>query len=523
MWGASVYVWRVHKIDYTKLLTLDTTEDKCFLPAADLEKQGETSITLEKAPESGIFSAAVDLSVGLLFTLAIFTQQSRLNLQYKIELARDPVVSLAPPNEGSGSPEAAQSYQYCEVFPVLFTVWFVYKMVTPWSKRRHYFTMLYNVCTAPFQPVFFIDSYVGDILTSLVKVLVRTATLSIFIVIYSILWLVSNRGSASGPVLDRVAVHQAILESPLYQYGVVPFFTLLPLWLRLVQCLRRANETSKRFPHFCNGLKYTSAFSVIAFATFQPECKSSGVWVLCFVGATIFQYSWDVTMDWGLVESVDQGGNGRASECASGITALLSNFRIRSELLLRPIGLYPLIMIVNLILRFSWTLTLIPDGRYAGSLNSKPLLHVLFVYLAPIMAAVEIIRRMIWGFIRVEWEHIAVKNSELTKSAPELELLVSEGNTDVDVEVPVDKLEKMPVNSDTDDQGGGFFSSFASATSQISLPYVAQHALTRLVVQNDFVSSFVVFSSNSSIFVESYLFGGSVLIILLIAAWPTII
>ena len=496
MWGLSVYVWRVHKIDFTKLLTLDTTEDDCFTN----NKESEST------PEKGIVDEAIDMSIVYLFTIAIFTQQSRLNMVYKKELEQGPV-SLSSRQEGEEAVATAPYYQYCAMFPVLFTVWFAYKLVYPWNKRRHYLSMLYKVCMAPFYPVYFVDSYVGDILTSLVKVLVRTATLVIFGAGYAVIMLVTG-----GVEVDRVEIYASVIESPVYRFGVVPLITLLPLWLRLVQCLRRANESSKRFPHFCNGLKYTSAFTVIAFATFQPDCKSNSLWVLSFVGATLFQYTWDITMDWGLIEST----GAYSQQCATGI---LSNFRIRSELLLRPIGLYPLIMIVNLLLRFSWTLTLIPDGKYSGSLDTQPLLHVLFAYLVPIMAAVGIVRRMIWGFIRVEWEHIAVKNAH---SKP-LQTVGTESDSLLPSSVAssgeTEKLEKMSLSSSADGNRGGFFSSFTTNESHISLPYVLQHAFTYLVVQFDFMASFVEFSS-SSIFVESYVFGCSVLIILLVAAFP---
>lgn len=547
MWGASVYVWRIHKINYATLLTLDTTEDQCFLQQATGNSKhngpsstSTTNSTVAKQSEMGIFEEAIDLSIAHLFTIAIFTQQSRLNLEYKIALARGPV-AMDPVDVGSGAASEGKMstpyYQYSALFPVLFTAWFVYKLMTPWNKRRHYFMMLYKVCTAPFHPVFFVDSYVGDILTSLVKVLVRTVTMTLFALIYTVSLII-------GAGHDRVAVYHAILESPIYRFGVVPLITLLPLWLRLVQCLRRANETSKRFPHFCNGLKYASAFTVIAFVTFQPSCTSNGLWVLGFVGATIFQYTWDITMDWGLIEATNitagtcTAGVSADVPCTSRLTALLSGFRIRSELLLRPVGLYPLIMIVNLLLRFSWTLTLIPDGRYAGSLHSQPLLHVLFAYLAPIMAAVEIMRRMIWGFIRVEWEHIAVKNSQGSAAKPEVDGMelgvgtdkkningIGERN-DIDsfrMDMDSNHMEKMSLNTSADVNHGGFFSSFANSVSQIALPYVLQHAFTYLVVQFDFVSSFVAFSSSSSIFVESCIFGLCVLIILLTAAWSTIV
>ena len=41
--------------------------------------------------------------------------------------------------------------------------------------------------------------------------------------------------------------------------------------------------------------------SVSLFGTFQPQMKSSWVWVFCFVYATLYQFTWDVVMDWDLL------------------------------------------------------------------------------------------------------------------------------------------------------------------------------------------------------------------------------
>ena len=57
----------------------------------------------------------------------------------------------------------------------------------------------------------------------------------------------------------------------------------------------------RRWPHLGNALKYATAMSVSLFGTFQPQMKSSWVWVFCFVYATLYQFTWDVVMDWDLL------------------------------------------------------------------------------------------------------------------------------------------------------------------------------------------------------------------------------
>lgn len=57
-----------------------------------------------------------------------------------------------------------------------------------------------------------------------------------------------------------------------------------------------------RWPHLGNALKYATAMSVSLFGTFQPAAMhKSPLWVLCFVIATLYQYTWDIFMDWDLL------------------------------------------------------------------------------------------------------------------------------------------------------------------------------------------------------------------------------
>jgi hypothetical protein len=66
---------------------------------------------------------------------------------------------------------------------------------------------------------------------------------------------------------------------------------------------------------------------------------------------------------------------------------------------------------VNVVLRFCWTLTFLPPryldatGTLRQSLGND--LYVNFI-LTPLIASAEIVRRTLWGWIRLEWE--AVKN-----------------------------------------------------------------------------------------------------------------
>ncbi|CAN0027209.1 unnamed protein product, partial [Choristocarpus tenellus] len=145
-----------------------------------------------------------------------------------------------------------------------------------------------------------------------------------------------------------------------------------------------------RWPHLGNALKYATAMSVSLFGTFRPGLHNSPLWVFCFVFATMYQFSWDIVMDWDLVQCRD--GSWKAP-------------RLRSRLLFRRKGLYIAAVGVNFVLRFLWTVTIVPENR-------ENLFHKDFqIYLSPVIAAAEIVRRTMWGFIRVENEHLQIYSS----------------------------------------------------------------------------------------------------------------
>ena len=76
-------------------------------------------------------------------------------------------------------------------------------------------------------------------------------------------------------------------DSPFYRLFLVPFLTLMPLWIRLMQCLRRSVESGQHWPHMANALKYTSAIAVISYGTFRPHLRGNSLWIASFVGDTL--------------------------------------------------------------------------------------------------------------------------------------------------------------------------------------------------------------------------------------------
>ena len=100
-------------------------------------------------------------------------------------------------------------------------------------------------------------------------------------------------------------------------------------------------------------------------------------WFGLFISSSLYSYFWDVYMDWGL---------GRREHGYLG-----------SRLMYPKKSHYYSVMAVDLFLRFMWVTTLIPPQ--SGAAFEIP------NYLNMVTMAMELCRRTLWGFFRVEHEH----------------------------------------------------------------------------------------------------------------------
>lgn len=174
---------------------------------------------------------------------------------------------------------------------------------------------------------------------------------------------------------------------------LIALLASLPFALRVRQCSIQLINTSDIYSAFAitiNIVKYISSFPPIWIATYSAittntsiESKTN-IHMMMLVAATVnssLSYGWDIVMDWGLISF-----NIRPSSKA------LFYFRPR---LFYPIYYHLVAAIINLILRFSWMITMYEAAR---AMNPGSLVLLI--------EAVEIIRRFIWNIFRVEWEII---------------------------------------------------------------------------------------------------------------------
>ncbi|XP_031564053.1 xenotropic and polytropic retrovirus receptor 1-like [Actinia tenebrosa] len=235
------------------------------------------------------------------------------------------------------------------------------------SARFWLIRTLWRVLTTPFHPVGFADFWLADQLNSLVVAILDME----YIACYYALDFYS--------VQDRARCGSKL-------YGIRPLVACLPAWWRFSQSLRRYNDTKQKFPHLANAGKYSTTFFVVFFSTIvttrKEETGSTQLdfyffgWVVSAFVSTCYTFTWDIKMDWGLLQREDN--------------------LLRTRRMFKHKSFYYFGMVSDLVLRFSWILTL--SVGEAGLFNSEVLVGFL--------AVVELFRRFIWNFFRVENEHI---------------------------------------------------------------------------------------------------------------------
>jgi hypothetical protein len=347
MWGANVWVWRRYGVDYRRCFRFgDSRVWKC-------------KENLLENPCHATWRLACDLSVAWLAAFLVFYKAAR-----GILLAP----SYVPP-------------QLVHASPLLLMIYCTYRVLTPWKRRgRPLCTALVRVVCAPLAPVGFLENYVGDVLTSTVRVGVDLAFSIVFFMSGAHGWL---NGDLAALARDEVS------GLGWFRFGIAPMIIAAPLWWRFQQTFRCAYDSGQRWPHLGNSLKYASALSLSVFGALRPGLHNSPLWIGSFIGATLYQFWWDICMDWSLVRLERTGG-------WLGFRLALREHR------LYPGGAWPYMaaVVVNLILRFGWTVTILPEHV------SEVFTPEVQMYLSPFVAAAEIFRRSLWGAFRVENEDV---------------------------------------------------------------------------------------------------------------------
>ncbi|KAG0252375.1 hypothetical protein BG011_007016 [Mortierella polycephala] len=165
---------------------------------------------------------------------------------------------------------------------------------------------------------------------------------------------------------------------------ITPFVTALPAWFRFLQCLRRYRDTLEWFPHLLNAGKYSaSLINLFVYFSYRhyggPHLKVA--WIFMSLLTSVYTFSWDVYMDWGLFRFGKHGGGAHGHPF------------LRQELVYSRAWVYYVAIVLDFLGRFSWVVRLIPMDVNV---------HVLSFALA----FFEVLRRWQWNFFRLENEHL---------------------------------------------------------------------------------------------------------------------
>lgn len=267
-------------------------------------------------------------------------------------------------------------------------------------ERYRFMTVLKRIMLGGIDPTDrFLDIIVADVLTSYAKVFGDIVTTLCLLV--------------SSPTVSYAAAKNNCSRSVL-----VPVAIASPYAIRLSQCLIEYRRTGK-LAHLANALKYCTAFPVILISTIQlgrtggevgtpntgyvSDGRLYQVWVLACLINSGYSFWWDVTKDWDLTLLLPASSINRpASPSALNLrTVEVRHYGLRNNLTFSPRSYYMAIAI-DLVLRMLWSLKLSPH------------LHGLVEYESGVfvMECLEVLRRWMWIFLRVECEHHRANSSE---------------------------------------------------------------------------------------------------------------
>ena len=249
--------------------------------------------------------------------------------------------------------------------------------------RFSFITVVVRILLAPFIFVYFGDFWFADQLNSTVALLLDIQYLGCYLV--SDPWIVGTKMHD-----DNVCTQSA--------NGIRPVISCLPALWRLFQCLRCFYD-SREVRHLINAGKYSTTFPVVVFATLFAVKVKPGFslahldlndvgwiiicWLLSSFVHALYTFIWDIYCDWGLLQ-------------------LRKGTLLRPKILYHSKCLYFIAIVLDMILRFAWTLKL--TLAIVWHVDSD------LIYTGLVIA--EILRRFVWNFFRVEFEQIVRSEKE---------------------------------------------------------------------------------------------------------------
>ncbi|XP_030548274.1 phosphate transporter PHO1 homolog 1-like [Rhodamnia argentea] len=260
------------------------------------------------------------------------------------------------------------SYEQAQSIPGLLLLSFVLLLVCPCnifyqSSRYRLLRVIRNIILSPLYKVVMLDFFMADQLCSQIPMLRNLEYLTCYYI------------TGSYKTQDYEYCKQTKHYRDL-AYAV----SFIPYYWRAMQCARRWFDEGHT-SHLVNLGKYVSAMLAAgAKVAYEKEQSFGWLFLVVFIssGATIYQLYWDFVKDWGLLQMNSK------------------NQWLRNELMLRRKFIYYLSMGLNLVLRLAWLQTVI---HYSFE-------NVDYRVTGLFLAALEVLRRGLWNFFRLENEHL---------------------------------------------------------------------------------------------------------------------
>ncbi|RVW29171.1 Phosphate transporter PHO1-like 7 [Vitis vinifera] len=282
-----------------------------------------------------------------------------------------PLYSISPSecatNLEQTDPETEDYIAFTELLPLGLLVLVIVILICPLniiyrSSRFFFLKCLFHCFCAPLYKVTLPDFLVADQLTSQVQAF---RSLEFYICYY---------GWGDYKHRQNTCKTNVVYNTFYFIVAVVPY------WSRLLQCLRRLFE-EKDLMQAYNGVKYISTIVAVSVRTAYSLDKGMGwrivAWVSSAIAAITGTY-WDLVFDWGLLQKHAK------------------NRWLRDKLLVPHKSVYFGATVLNVLLRFAWLQTVL-DFQLSVIHREG---------LIAIVASLEIIRRGIWNFFRLENEHL---------------------------------------------------------------------------------------------------------------------
>lgn len=230
------------------------------------------------------------------------------------------------------------------------------------SSRFFLLRCAFRCICAPLYKVTLPDFLLADQLTSQVQAL---RSLEFYICYY---------GWGNFKLREQTCSKYSVYTTFLFIVAVIPY------WARFLQCIRRLIEEKDAMQGY-NALKYFSTIIAVVMRTAYGLNNHAHWKILAAISsiiATAVSIYWDIVLDWGLLQ--------RNSK----------NRWLRDKLLISHKSVYFVAMGLNVLLRFAWMQSVL--GFQVTSLHLNA--------LVTIVACLEIVRRGIWNFFRLENEHL---------------------------------------------------------------------------------------------------------------------